>query len=201
MPVDDPGPRALDAKDVLGWEFDYASDTATQSMQDRHTMVNFYLLAVGIVSSGVLAVLAEGSGVPRAGATALLWLLCEIGWLYFLKLVRLRQAWCDSSRAMNQIKDFYVAHTAQFTPEVLSTAFRWRTNTLPAPGQLWTVFFYSGALIALLDSVAYGVGGLLLVSGGQGQGGTAAAALVILSISFFLLHIWLYSAFLKPNTH
>jgi hypothetical protein len=81
-----------DPYNILGWEFEYARTTASEAMQDRHTMVNFYLLAVGVVASGVVAVLGQDAGLPKATGTLLLWPLCGVGWLYFLKLIRLRQA-------------------------------------------------------------------------------------------------------------
>jgi len=107
-----PDQKHLEASDILGWEFEYARTTASEAMQDRHTMVNFYLLVAGILTSGVVALLGQGAdaNLPKATGTALLWLLCGIGWLYFLKLIRLRQAWRDSAQAMNQIKGFYFQH-------------------------------------------------------------------------------------------
>jgi len=79
----------LDASDILGWEFEYARITASEAMQDRHTMVNFYLLAVGVVASGIVTVLGWDTDLPKAIGTVLLWLVCGIGWLYFLKVIRL----------------------------------------------------------------------------------------------------------------
>jgi hypothetical protein len=43
-----PGQDLLDASDILGWEFEYARTTASEAMQDRHTMINFYLLIAGV---------------------------------------------------------------------------------------------------------------------------------------------------------
>ena len=199
-PLPPPGQESLDASDILGWEFEYARTTASEAMQDRHTMVNFYLLAVGVVGSGVVAVLGQGSALPKEAGAALLWLLCGIGWLYFLKLVRLRQAWHDSAQTMNQIKDFYIEHAKEFTPEELGRAFRWQARTLPAPDKPWTLYFYSAALIGLLDSAAYVAGGVLI-----GLDGTPSLSLLhtgliaAFGLAFFFFHVWLYFAFLKPR--
>lgn len=193
------GQESLDASDVLGWEFEYARTTASEAMQDRHTMVNFYLLAVGVVASGVVAVLGQGTAIPKETGTGLLWLLCGTGWLYFLQLIRLRQAWYDSARTMNQIKDFYVEHAKEFTPDVLRRAFRWQTHTLPPPDKPWTLYFYSAVLIGLLDSAAYVAGGVLI-----GLDVTPSLPLLdrgllaIFGLVFFAFHLWLYFAFLKP---
>jgi hypothetical protein len=195
-----PASRPLDAKDILEWEFDYAKTSATQAMQDRHTMINFYLVAVGIVASGVVTVLGEDSGFARSTGTALLWLLCGIGWLYFLKLIRLRQAWHESVSTMCQIKEFYFEHVEEFSSEVLRTAFHWQSHTLPSPDRPWTVFFYSGMLIALLDSVAYVVGGALLcLDCTRERPAFVTLWLGIAGLVLFAFHVWLYFAFLKTR--
>lgn len=191
----------LEASDILGWEFEYARTTASEAMQDRHIMVNFYLLAVGVVASGVVAILGQDTGFPEATGALLLWLLCSIGWLYFLKLIRLRQSWYDSARAMNQIKEFYIHHAREFDPEVLRRAFRWQAQTLPPPDKPWTVFFYSIVLIGLLDSVAYVAGGALLdLDAIQSSPWTVLGSLALFGLAFFAFHVWLYFAFLKPGT-
>ena len=161
-------------------------------------MVNFYLLAVGVVASGVIAVIGQPTGLPKPAGTALLWLLCGVGWLYFLKLIRLRQAWHESARTMNQIKEFYIRHAADFDEPTMRTAFRWQAHTLQPPGKPWTVFFYSATLIALLDSVAYAAGGALLGWGAAPQVLLPALGLLtLLALAFFLFHVWLYFAFLR----
>ncbi|MFQ5812208.1 MAG: hypothetical protein ACE5I2_03310 [Anaerolineae bacterium] len=199
-PLGTPGRALLNPADILKLEFEYARVTASEAMRDRHTMVNFYLLVAGVAVSGVVAVLGQSARVPRIVGTVLLWLLCGIGWLYFLKLIRLRQAWHHSARAMNQIKDFYIQHVKDFEPDVLRQAFLWRTETLPPPDKPWTVFFYSAMLIALLDSVAYVAGGALL-----GLTATRAFPLFVLGplalfgLAFFAFHVWLYFAFLRPE--
>jgi hypothetical protein len=194
-----PGQGFLDASDILSLEFEYARDTASEAMQDRHTMINFYLLVVGVVASGVVAVVGQETGLPKAVGTVLLWLLCGVGWLYFLKLIRLRQAWRDSAQAMNQIKDFYIQHAEHFEPEVLRSAFRWKTETLPPPDKPWTVFFYSAALIAFLDTVAYLAGSALLDLKASGSSPSLVLDLLLLfGLVFFAFHVWLYFAFLRP---
>ena len=195
-----PGKGHLDPSDILGWEFEYARTTASEAMEQRHTMVNFYLLVAGVAASGVIAVLGASSNLPKAVGTLLLWLLCGIGWLYFLAIIRLRQAWHDSARAMNQIKEFYFQHAREPERSMLRSAFRWQAHTLPAPGKPWTVFFYSAMLIAFLDSAAYVAGGLLLVRDPTGSPPVPVLGLLILcGLGFFAFHAWLYFAFLKPG--
>ena len=201
LPPDKPTQvKPLDSADILKLEFEYARFTASEAMQDRHTMVNFYLLAFGVIATGVLAILSGEANLPQSIGTLLLWILCAVGWLYFLKIIRLRQAWHESAQAMNQIKEFFIQHDEHFQPEELRPAFRWQAHTLPSPDKPWTVFFYSAVLIALLDSMAYVLGAALL---------DLNLSLIILrvdlglylifGIGFLAFHIWLYFAFLKNN--
>jgi hypothetical protein len=194
-----PGPEGpLDPSNILEWEFEYARTTASEAMQERHTMSNFYLLVAGVVASGVVAVLGQDADLPKAVGPLLLWLLCGIGWLYFLAIIRLRQAWRDSAQAMNQIKDFYIHHTEHFEPDVLRSAFRWKSETLPPPDKPWTVHFYSATLIGLLDSVAYVAGGTLLALDATGSPPLPVLGLLVLfGLAFFAFHVWLYFAFLR----
>jgi hypothetical protein len=195
----DEGER-LPACDILGWEFEYARVTASEAMGERHTMVNFYLLVAGVVASGVVAILARDTRLPATAGTVLLWSLCGMGWLYFLGIIRLRQAWHDSARVMNRIKEFYIQHAQEFGSDELREAFRWQAHTLPAPDKPWTVYFYSAMLISLLNSMAYVGGGALFH-----YQATGAFSLLVLGplgvfgLAFFAFHVWLYFAFLKQG--
>jgi arginine exporter protein ArgO len=190
----------LEASEILGWEFQYAQATASEAMEQRHTLANLYLLITGAAVSAVAAILGGDPARLRVPGVVLLWVLCGIGWLYFLAIIRLRQAWHDSARAMNQIKEFYIQHAGGFEPDLLRTAFRWQANSLPRPEKAWTVFFYSAMLISFIDSVAY-VGGSVLL----GLDATLAlplanaVILVMFGLVFFAFHVWLYFAFLRPR--
>jgi hypothetical protein len=161
----------LPANDLLQMEFEYARITASEAMNDRHTVVNFYLLLTGVVVSAVAALISAerppgilANAVPYVGMS-LLWALCIVGWLYLLQIVRLRQAWRDSAKTMNRIKEFYIQRVARLSPQEYSQAFRWRLETLPPAAKLWTIHFFSAALVALLNSLVYVGGGLLCALG------------------------------------
>ena len=193
-----PQVKPMDSEDILGWEFEYARFTASEAMRDRHTMVNFYLLAFGVIATGVLAILSREANLPQSIGTLLLWILCAVGWLYFLKIIRLRQAWHESARAMNQIKEFFIQHDKHFEPDEIRQAFRWQAHTLPSPGKPWTVFFYSALLIALLDSMAYVLGATLLdLDLSRIIPRVDIGLYLIFGLGFLAFHIWLYFAFLK----
>jgi nudix-type nucleoside diphosphatase (YffH/AdpP family) len=199
-PPGQPKPDApLDAADILQWEYDYIKTTASEAMQDRHQMVNFYLLATGIVVTGAVSVVAGDKDVPEVAVPALLWLLLPIGWLYFLKLVQLRKAWFGSALAMNQIKRFYVHHNEQFSPDSLSEAFRFRADTIPTPGKVGTVFHYSVALIAFINSVAFVAGAFLLAPSAWSQGWPGWIVLGALGLLLFGFHLILYQYLLPAH--
>ena len=186
--------RPLQAEDILEWEYEYVRNTASEAMQDRHTMVNFYLVLVGVVASGVLANLDKLKG----GATLLLWAVCGVGWFHFLILVRLREAWHESLRALMHIRDFCAQH-ADMASEELMKAFLWRRETLPAAGKRWSVFYYSALLIAFLDSMAFGVGAYLLNVWMKSVTPPSTAVLIVLSVLFFAYHDRVYGAMLKEK--
>jgi hypothetical protein len=199
-PKELPLTQPLYSADILRLEFEYARLTASEAMRDRHTMVNFYLLAFGVIATGVLGILSREADLPQSIGTLLLWILCAVGWLYFLKIIRLRQAWHESARAMNQIKEFFIQHDQHFDPDELRPAFRWQAHTLPSPDKPWTVFFYSVLLITLLDSMAYILGsGLLDFNLSRMIPPANLGFYLMLGIGFFAFHIWLYFAFLKEN--
>jgi hypothetical protein len=177
----------LDPDAILQQEFEYARETALQANNDRAQVVNLYLILVG--GTGSLAV-----GLPALAPTWLTaapalfasvgFLIGLVGLFTVLKLIRLRLAWHDSALAMNRIKDFYLAHYPELAP-----AFRWRTQTLPPPGQVGTITFDLAGLVALVDSLA--LGGAVFFLG-------APAGLVALAAAAFLgLQAWLYFRLLR----
>jgi ADP-ribose pyrophosphatase len=200
-PFSAPGTGAedgLSASDILGWEYAYIGTTASEAMQDRHQMVNFYLLATGIVVTGVVAIVAGERPVPGMAAPALLWLLLAIGWVYFLKLVQLRKAWYGSALAMNRIKQFYLHHNREFSASRLEEAFKFSVATLPPPGKPGTVFHYSVALVGLISSAAFVFGAFLLNPEAYRPWSLGLTALAVLGGILFVFHLRLYT-YLLPS--
>lgn len=173
----------LDPDQILEREFEYARDTTLQANNDRTQVVNLYLILLGGVGSILLALPslgpAQGVDIPRSVFAVVLFIMGLLGLFTVLKLIRLRQAWHDSVLAMNRVKDFYILHYPELAP-----AFRWRTETVPAPGRVGTISFDLAALVALLDSLAVGGGAVFL---GLTPLAAAGAAIV-----FFLGQGWLY---------
>jgi hypothetical protein len=157
-------PTQLDPNAILSAEFEYIVQTAVQANEDRARVSNYYLVAAG---AAVAAIIGAGFDEPTPPAVylgfGLLFAgLYLIGHLTVLQLARLRRAWRESVMAMNQMKDYYIAH---FQELGLENAFAWRGNTIPAGGKR--------------DSLAY----LLVLSVALIAGASLAAAFVYLCLA------------------
>jgi ADP-ribose pyrophosphatase len=163
------GDATLKLENMLLEEFNYVSVTAYQAMEDRARLFNLYLLVIGIFGSGLAAIyqLSDRLRTYTQPLTAIALLVAGIaGVAFFLQLVRLRQAYLESLKAMNTIKEYYIEHFKDALPDP-SKAFRWRLQTMPTgdkPGSLSSVVTHT---VALLGSICFGgaafVGNQLLV--------------------------------------
>ncbi|MDW8327897.1 MAG: hypothetical protein RMK99_15150 [Anaerolineales bacterium] len=156
----------LDPDEILQQEFEYARETALQANNDRTQVVNLYVILVGGVGSIALSV----GAIPVELIAIVFFVLGVLGLFNVLKLIRLRQAWYDSVRAMNQSKDSYIAHYPEMAP-----ALHWRTTTIPASGKPGTITFDRVMLVALMDSLAMG-GGVYFLAQPLWLAGLVAAA-------------------------
>lgn len=150
--------------DILLHEFEYVQETAEQAMSDRLTLVNYFLLSAGVVMAGFgLMVSAEGGATfaYRYEVVITLSLLFNaVGWVYFMQIVRLRQAWCDSARAMNHLKVLFVKH-CKFPLEIAKASFRWNIESIPRAEKKMTVFYLSALLISLVNAAAIGLASII----------------------------------------
>jgi hypothetical protein len=172
----------LDPDEILQQEFEYARETALQANNDRTQIVNLYVILVGGAGSlalGLPALAPGAAGLPPGLLPAVFFVMGVLGLFNVLKLIRLRQAWHDSALAMNRIKDFYLAHYPEMAP-----AFRWRTETVPAPGKVGTITFDLVVLVALIDSLAVG-GGVFFLGSSLWPAGAAAAAFLALQMGVY----------------
>jgi hypothetical protein len=161
----------LKASDILLAEFCYGQETAAQAMEDRHKMVNYYLIIVGVLLNAV-ATLMKGEVASdifsgdeiKYAISALLFTLFIIGVLYILKLVRLREAWGGSAKMMNGIKKYYDENLEdhELIPRVLTWNHKSYEKHIKLNG-CKTLFFYSAFLIMLIDSLALG-GGVFFIT-------------------------------------
>ena len=158
----------LKLDNLLLEEYNYASVTAYQALEDRARMFNLYLLLVGVVASALGAVyqLARPTDpvTTRQVHTLIITLLTVsgvLGFAFFVKVIRLRTAFRDSLIAMNVIKEFYVREFQRKVPHV-GHAFHWRLKTIPPGERIGSVTFVICYTIAFLGSLSFAAAALVL---------------------------------------
>src|SRR5574342_237843 len=157
---------SLRLSDILLSEFDYVKETASQAMNDRLTMLNYFLLSAGLVVATIGVMWSKEGAVEfkyrNESLVALSLVFNAVGWVYFMQIVRLRQAWCESARAMNHIKEFFSKY-CEYSKDFVQAAFRWRFDSIPAAEKKMTVFHLSALLVSILNSVAVGLASVTLL--------------------------------------
>lgn len=139
--------------EILKLEFEYAKESSLQAQQDRLTLVNFYLgLFAGIatLAFGLNNIFEESvgeyMGLPFIG-------LGLISYVFILFIVRLRQAWVDSLRAKNKIKEYFLERNLDLKEYII-----WQSHTIPSPHKFKTISQMSALLIAVLGSFGFIIG-------------------------------------------
>ncbi len=186
---------ALKMENMLLEEYNYASLTAYQSMEDRARMFNLYLLLVGVIASGLGALFQLGgraSTFSHPLAISLLLVAGIVGVAFFVKLIRLRQAWRESVICMNVIKEFYIKQFRQQMPDI-DRAFRWRLKSIPAGERLGSATFIVCSTVALLGSICFAGAAFVLVDNfslfaGQFYSYLLAAAILVIAFSLNILY-------------
>jgi hypothetical protein len=110
-----------------------------------------------------------------------------------LQLVRLRQAWTESARTLNQIKDFYLN---QLQPLPLHQALRWGSGTIPSPYKPWSIAFLLALQVALLGGVSLGASVYFLSLVMAGPNWTVP---ILTGLAYIFLQIWLYRFLLQNH--
>ncbi len=184
---------SLKIENMLLEEFNYASVTAYQAMEDRARISSFYYILLGVLASGLAAVI-QLSGGTRTIPLPLLALLLFIGGIisicFFVTIIRLRQAYKDSLFTMNVIKEFYIDEFKQQMPAI-EQAFHWRLTTMPKGERLGSVTFVIASLNAFIGSLCL-AGAIFFITE---QPLSNAWAFVLAAVVFILstaLHIYYY---------
>jgi ADP-ribose pyrophosphatase len=183
-------------------EYEYVRETMAQAMNDRHTLINYFLLVTGVVLATIGAVYSKEGLVDfdyKLHLTVVICLMfCLIAWTYFLKIVRLRQAWCESCAAMNRIKQFFLVNEERSVPEEQSP-FLWKSNTIPLPAKKGNLFHLEALLINFVSALALGAVSVLLLPP-ETWDKTFWIPFVFFAFGFFL-QLSAYTVFLeeKPN--
>src|SRR6266487_4866541 len=142
---------SLKAEHMLLEEFNYASLTAYQAMEDRARISSFYYLLLGVLASGLAAIYQFSNGahaIPQFIVVTLLLIAAIVSVTFFITIIRLRQAYRESVLCMNVMKEFYIQQFKQQMPTI-EHAFRWRLRTIPLGERIGSVTFMFGYLNAL----------------------------------------------------
>lgn len=155
--------QTLRLESMMLAEFNYASATAYQALEDRGRMFNFYLGIAGVLASGLGALYGFGNNVGQAQALAMALLILAgfIGVIFFLKIVRIRQAFDDSLLTMNVIKEHYIKEFTGKVPAV-DQIFRWRTASMPSGRRFGSLTFLVCFAITFIDSFALGLAAFII---------------------------------------
>jgi len=179
---------------MLMEEFNYAGISAYQAYEDRARMFNLYLLLMGVLASGLGALYQLGGGLQAFTPPltfGLLFIAGSLGIVFFVQLIRLRQAHRDSLITMNLIKAHYIR---TFTPqyENLQNVFNWRLETIPSDERVGSITFLISFAVAFLDSICLGAAvffgyTILFVSGGLQKIDDASLAIGLLAAAIALV--------------
>jgi ADP-ribose pyrophosphatase len=193
----------LSFESILSQEFNYANTTAYQAMEDRARIFNLYLLLVGVLASALTAIFQVGAIKNYILPLTFLLLLLAglLGVVFFMLIIRLRQAFRDSVIAMNRVKEYYIKHLIPHVPDA-AVAFHWRLRTIPRGERLGSVTYLVSFTIAFLGSLcfagAFVVGAQYLQSldwlgsGLQLPAGTISALALLIFLLSILLHTIYY---------
>jgi hypothetical protein len=192
---------SLKAENMLLEEFNYASLTAYQAMEDRARISSFYYLLLGVLASGLAATYQfseRAHAIPLFIIGALLLVAAIVSVTFFITIIRLRQAYRESVLCMNVIKEFYIQQFKQQMP-ALEHAFRWRLKTIPLGERIGSVTFMFGYLNALIGSLC--LAGAVFI--GTEQPFSEPGASILAGMAFviaMLLHIFYYRRALSKRS-
>ena len=153
------------ARAIIGAEYAYVAQTAFQANEDRARAWQYFFVTFATLIAALLSTQIESIDRRQLYLTFVIIfaLLAGLGLITILQLVRLRQAWLESVRAMNQIKDRLMADDP-----ALAAYFRWTTATLPSPFKLHSFGFLQAVSVGLLSGLAVGAAiAFAALAGGQ----------------------------------
>lgn len=140
-------------QDFIVAEFEYISQTAFQAQENRARVSEFFLISFGTLLAALFT--SQLQNVDTKLIYRLFSILFVVvpflGALTVLQLCRLRQAWLESIRAMNDMKDYII----KISPE-LRPCFKWTSKTIPAAYKPWSVGFLLTLQVSVMSGIASG---------------------------------------------
>ncbi|HEU0027244.1 MAG TPA: NUDIX hydrolase [Ktedonobacterales bacterium] len=190
-------------ENLLMQEFNYVSSTAYQALEDRARMFNLYLVLIGALATGVGVITQLGEKLNGYAAEIIVTLLAimgVVGVAFFIKLIRLRQAWRESAIAMNIIKEHYIQMFQAEDPNV-ERLFRWRLRTMPSGEKRGSSSFVVCMTVAFLGSLSFAAAALLATANwvapalassfpdlADAMGATPWATAIVVALVSYILH-------------
>ncbi len=144
-------PYRFEVEEILAAEYEYIAQTAFQAQEDRARVTTFYLVSVGSLFGAFFGTNSPDTDFLFPAFAVVFLFLTFFGFLTLRQLVSLRLSWFESAKAMDQIKDFLITQNSS-----LSSAFRWRTQTLPPKHHNTSVAYYLALQVAMLGGVTFG---------------------------------------------
>ena len=191
MPIEQAETNSLNPNDILTAEFDYIAQTAFQANEDRARVTNFFLVTLVGFIAALLGSQVQNLMVPQVywAFVVLFGVLFLASILTLLQLVRLREAWFESVKAMNCIKDYYRARLPGLE---LDAAFLWKGTTIPAPYKPWSIGFLLALQVALLGGASAGAAVIFVgLTWGAWLWGWAVVTALVCSIAQIALYVGL----------
>ena len=194
MRVDKPQvPATLSADSLLTSEFDYIAQSAFQANEDRARVSTYYVVTFGTLVGAFFSLQVENAVLDNLHRALIIVFLTLtlFGISTLLQLVRLRQAWTESVRALNQIKAYYID---QFEATNLNNAFRWQIQTIPKMYKPWSMAFLLALQVALLGGVSLGAAVYFI---GLLAGKTMWLFAIFAGLIYMCVQIWFYRQLLE----
>jgi hypothetical protein len=140
-------------------EFEYIAQTAFQANEDRARVSEFFLISFGTFLAALLSSQLKeiDQELIYTIFPILFGLVTFLGAVTVLELSRLRQAWMESVRAMNVMKEHLSDNTAS-----LKKVFRWKTDKMPRPFKPWSVGFLKSLQVSVLSGISSGTAAIFI---------------------------------------
>jgi len=186
-------PPPLSADNLLAAEFDYIAKSAFQANEDRARVSTYYVVTFGTLVGAFFSLQVDNDVLDNLHRALIIVFLTLtlFGISTLLQLVRLRQAWTESVRALNQIKKYYID---QFEATNLVDAFRWQTQTIPNMYKPWSMAFLLALQVALLGGVSLGAAVYFM---GLLAGNTIWLLAIFVGVIYMCVQIWFYRYLLQ----
>lgn len=138
---------------LLESEYGYIQTTITQTIEDRYKLLSFYIGIGSTVATVLVGIITFSQGqfdiFKQLSISSLALVMWGVGILFTLMFVRLRQAWYSAVISLNQLK----AYISDRSVSEVSTALRWKNETLPRIDKLWNIHFYSVVIINIVSGI------------------------------------------------